>query len=271
MFESVLYAFLLVTGVGLLAAILLSLVSKFFAVRKDERESEIRTILPGVNCGACGYKGCDDYAKHLAAGVAAPNLCTPGGADVASQLASYLGVTAGEVEKKVAFVHCNGTKEAAKGSFAYDGMSSCRAASALFGGQYSCKFGCLGFGDCAKACPNDAICLTDGIARVLPERCIGCGICRDTCPKALIELVPASAAVAVFCHSCDRGGEAKKACDHCCIGCKKCEKACPSGAIKVENNLAKIDPALCTGCGLCASACPTGCIKLLPQHEAAEA
>ncbi len=256
----ILLAFLVVTATGLLFAILLSLVSHFFGVKKDEKEAELRALLPGVNCGACGYKGCDDYAKALAEGKAAPNLCIPGAKGVADELAAALGVEAAPVKDVVAFVHCNGNCEAAKPDYTYDGIVSCAAANALYGGQYVCKFGCLGFGDCAKACPNDAICIDDGIAHIDTSRCLGCGICKNACPKNIISMVPQEARTVVMCQNHDKGAEARKACDNACIGCKKCEKSCPSGAITVVNNCAIINYDKCTHCGNCAKVCPTGCI-----------
>ncbi|MBR2988053.1 MAG: RnfABCDGE type electron transport complex subunit B [Clostridia bacterium] len=261
MFIPILTAFLVVVAVGLVASILLSLVSRYFGVEKDHREAELRAILPGVNCGACGFKGCDDYAKALANGTAKPNLCTPGAAAVAEELAQYLGVEPEVPKDVVAFVHCNGNCEVAKLDYQYDGIHSCSAANAMYGGQFLCKFGCLGFGDCANACPNDAICIDDGIAHVDTSRCLGCGICAAACPKKIITMVPQEARTVVMCRNHDKGADARKACANACIGCHKCEKNCPVGAIKVQNNLAIIDYEICTYCGKCAEVCPTHCIK----------
>lgn len=261
MFIPILTAFLVVVAVGLLAAILLSLVFRYFGVEKDQREADLRAMLPGVNCGACGYKGCDDYAKALADGSAKPNLCVPGAATVAEELADYLGVVPEVPKDVVAFVHCNGNCEVAKTDFIYDGIVSCAAATALFGGQYVCKYGCLGFGDCAKACPNDAICIEDGIAHVDTSRCLGCRICTAACPKGIISMVPQETRTVVMCASHDKGAEARKACANACIACRKCEKTCEAGAIKVKDNLAVIDYEICTFCGKCAEVCPTHCIK----------
>lgn len=254
-------AFIVVTAVGLLAAILLSLVSKFFGIEKDEKVASLRACLPGVNCGACGYKGCDDYAVALAEGKAAPNLCVPGAKDVAEELAGILGVKAEAPKDVVAFVHCNGHCDAVKVDFIYDGVQTCNAANAVYGGASSCKFGCLGFGDCAKACPNEAICIDDGIAHVDTSLCIGCGMCKAACPKAIISMVPQEARTVVMCSSRDKGADARKACQNACIACRKCEKSCPVGAIKVTDNCAVIDYSICTFCGQCAEVCPTHCIK----------
>ncbi len=256
----ILSALALVAAIGFAASILLSLVSHFFAVEKDETEAKIRDMLPGVNCGACGYKGCNDYAKQLALGNAAPNLCIPGGADLAASLADFCGTAAADVDVKVAVVHCNGTCETTKTQFTYEGIASCRAAAAVYGGASACKFGCLGYGDCADVCPADAVCILDGIARIDTVRCIGCGKCAEACPKSIISVIPESATTAVLCSSRDKGADARRVCSSSCIGCKKCEKICEAGAIKVDGNLAAIDYSLCNGCGKCAEACPTHAI-----------
>lgn len=259
--SAILIAFIVVVAVGLIAAILLSLVSRYFGIEKDKRASELRAMLPGVNCGACGYKGCDDYAAALAAGKASPSLCVPGAKDTAEELASYLGVKPEPPKDVVAFVHCNGHCDAAKSDFVYEGILSCKAANALYGGSFVCKFGCLGLGDCAKACPNEAICIDDGIAHIDTSRCLGCTLCTTVCPKHIISMVPQETRTVVMCQSHDKGADARRACDNACIACRKCEKNCPVGAIKVENNCAVIDYTVCTFCGKCAEVCPTHCIK----------
>ena len=257
----ILIAFAVVSAVGLVAGVLLALISHFFGVEEDEKVKEIRACLPGVNCGACGYKGCDDYAAALAEGKAKPNLCIPGAESTAEKIGEILGIEVEAPKDVVAFVHCNGNCEATTKKATYDGISTCRAASMVFGGPDACRFGCLGLGDCAAACPADAICLKDGIAHVDTSRCLGCGLCATTCPKHVISMVPQETAVAVFCSNEEKGADARKACKNACIGCKKCEKACPEQAITVVNNLAKIDYDKCTGCGTCVEQCPTGCLK----------
>ena len=258
---AILIAFIVVVAIGLIASILLSLVSHYFGIEKDKRVSEIREMLPGVNCGACGFKGCDDYAKALAEGKAKPNLCIPGAKALAEELGAYLGVKVEPPKDVVAFVHCNGHCDAAKKEFKYDGISTCKAANAMYGGRFICKDGCLGYGDCAKACPNDAICVDDGIAHVDTSRCLGCTLCTTVCPKSIISMVPQETRTVVMCHNHDKGADARKACDNACIGCRKCEKNCPVEAIKVKNNCAEIDYSICTFCGKCAEVCPTHCIK----------
>lgn len=257
----ILIAFIVVGVIGLAAGLLIAVMSRFFGVEEDQTVKALRECLPGVNCGACGYKGCDDYAAALAEGTAKPNLCVPGAESTAEALGAVLGVEVEPPKDVVAFVHCNGNCEATTKKAEYDGVSSCKAAAMLYGGPDACRYGCMGLGDCAVACPAGAICLKDGIAHVDTSRCLGCGLCETICPKKLISMVPQETEAVVMCNNKDKGADARKACKNACIGCMKCVKTCPSEAITVTNNLAKIDYAKCTGCGLCAANCPTGCLK----------
>lgn len=259
--ENILIACGVVSAVALLAGVLLALISHFFGVEEDKTVKELRACLPGVNCGACGFKGCDDYAATMAEGKAKPNLCIPGGDSTAEKLGEILGIEVEPPKDVVAFVHCNGNCEATTKKASYEGISSCRAAAMIYGGPDACRFGCIGLGDCAAVCPAGAICMLDGIAHVDTSRCLGCGLCEDTCPKKVISMVPQETAVVVMCNNEEKGADARKACKNACIGCKKCEKACPHQAITVTNNLAEIDYAKCTGCGTCVAGCPTGCLK----------
>ena len=239
----------------------LAVLNKYFAVPGDETVKALRECLPGINCGACGYKGCDDYAAAIAEGKAKPNLCVPGAAGVANQLGAVLGIEVEPPKDVVAFVACNGNCEATGKKAKYDGIKTCYAANMIYAGPSACSFGCTGFGDCAAVCPSNAICIKDGIAHVDTSRCIGCGLCVDTCPKRIISLVPQDTMIANMCSSRDKGADARKLCKNACIGCGKCVKECPSGAIRLENNLAIIDYDKCVRCGKCAAVCPTGCLK----------
>lgn len=261
--NEILIALLVVAAVGLIAGVLLTVASHFLRVEEDERAVMLRACLPGANCGACGYAGCDEYANALVGGGVKTNLCIPGAVATAEKLAEILDICAEDVAEQVAVVHCNGTCEATSKKAIYDGMNSCRAASLLYGGPDACSYGCLGCGDCAAVCPVEAICMKDGIARIDRRTCIGCGLCVKTCPKGIISLVPAVSKTAVLCSNKDKGAVARKVCTNACIGCKKCEKNCPENAITVVNNLAVIDYAKCTGCGVCIEGCPTGCLKNL--------
>ena len=261
MWIDVLVALAVVVAVGLLFGVLLALIVRLFGTEEDEMTKRVRAALPGINCGACGFKGCNDYAEAVASGKAKPNLCIPGAEDAAKTLGEILGVDVEEPTDLVAFVHCNGTCDATTEKAVYDGVASCKARSAMFGGTKSCTYGCVGCGDCAKVCPSQAIRVMNGVAIVNTARCLGCGLCVKECPKNLISMVPQEAEAAVYCRNKDKGADAKKSCQNACIGCKMCEKACPAGAVRVINNCAEIDYAICTGCGLCAEKCPTKSIR----------
>ena len=261
MYTDILTALGVVASIGLILGILLALVIKFFGIEEDKRVAEIRENLPGINCGACGFKGCSDYAEAIARGDAAPNLCIPGAKAVAEAIGEILGVEVEEPKDVIAFVACNGTCDVAENKAIYEGIDSCRASMMIYGGPKACTYGCIGCGDCAEVCISHAICMDDGIARVDTTLCVGCGRCAKTCPKKIISMIPQEAGTVVYCSSHDRGADAKRACKAACIGCKKCEKLCPEGAICVINNCAVIDYSKCTGCGVCTEGCPMGCLK----------
>ena len=252
----------LVVIVGLLASVMLSYASKVFAVQEDQLFLDLRAELPGANCGGCGFAGCDDYAHAMAEGGDTPcTKCSVGGPAVAAKLASLLGQDAGSMEKKVAFVMCNGTTDNAAKLYEYEDISSCKAAKQLFGGSKQCPYGCIGLGDCVAACEFDAIRIIDGVAVVGRDYCTSCGACAKACPQKLIKIIPESAKVQVRCHNEQKGADARKACNVACIGCGQCARVCPKGAITIENNLSSIDPSKCIKCGLCAAKCPTGAIQ----------
>lgn len=260
---NVLIAVLVVLITGAVAAVILALASYYLGVPENEKVKEVRECLPGANCGACGYTGCDGYAEAVANGKAASNLCIPGGTSVARAVAEITGQGTADFVAPVAFVHCNGTADAAVKNAEYEGLRTCAAMCLSCGGDGACKYGCLGCGDCADSCPVDAICLEDGIARVNKDVCIGCGACVKTCPKHIISLIPRDSAVAVSCSSQDSGAVTRKNCKNGCIACRKCEKSCPTGAITVKGNCAEIDYEKCIACGKCAEVCPVGCIPKL--------
>ena len=252
---------LLLLGIALVCAVLLTVSSVFFAVKEDEKALAIRDCLPGANCGACGYSGCDGYAKALSEGTAAKtNLCVPGGDGVACEIAAILGVEAADVIERVAYVACDGTCDAVARRYDYQGHKTCRTANMAYSGDKLCTFACLGYGDCAAVCPQDAITVEDGVARVNSRKCIGCGICVRECPNGIIHLINDTTRVVVECSNHDKGASVRKYCSNGCIGCMKCQKTCPNGAITVKDNLATIDYSLCTGCGECVSVCPVHCI-----------
>ena len=267
--ESIIFAVIIVAVIGVLCAILLSVASVVFAVPVDEKEVQIRECLPGANCGACGYSGCDGYAGALAKGETDNTaLCIPGGTDVSKQIAQITGGEAGEIKPTVAVVLCQGNSLNTGMKLEYQGVETCKLAAQLFGGPKSCQYGCIGFGDCVKACPYDAIFICDGVARINPNLCRSCKSCISACPKGLIELLPLdNAQAAVLCKNRDKGAQTRKQCKAGCIGCMKCMKTCEAGAVTVQNNVAHVDYDKCTGCGKCAEVCPVKCIDLITIHK----
>lgn len=243
-------------ALGLVFGVLLAVASKIFEVKTDERVPKITEILPGANCGGCGYSGCAALAEAIVKGEASPSACAVGGNEAAKAIGAVMGVDVEETEPLCAKVMCAGCNEKAKRKYIYIGANDCISAAKTSGGDKLCPGGCLGFGTCAKSCSFGAITVIDGVANVDAAKCRGCGTCVDVCPKHIIKLIPASAKVAVECSSTQKGADVRKACDAGCIGCKICEKTCDFGAISVINNLAYIDYAKCTACGKCAEKCP---------------
>ena len=255
--EGIITATLIIGLVGLFIGLLLGVAGKVFTVEVDEKEVAVRDLLPGNNCGGCGFAGCDALAKAIASGEAEPDACPVAGSEKAEEISAVIGRKAGAKVKKVAFVKCTGTCENAKKKYNYEGLADCRKLSLIPGrGEKACDFGCMGLGSCVRACPFDAICIKDGIAYVDQETCKGCGQCVAICPNHLIELRPLKEIFAVACHSTAKGKDVKAVCSAGCIGCGICAKQCEFDAVTVENNLAYIDPDKCTGCGKCAQKCP---------------
>ncbi len=240
---------------GLLFGLLLAYASKIFHVEVDERITKISDVLPGANCGGCGFPGCGGLANAIVAGTAPVNGCPVGGADCTSAIAEIMGVNAGGAMKYVATVNCRGGENAVK-KFKYVGLEDCAAAMRVAGGPLACTYGCIGLGSCKKVCPFDAIEMKNGIAYILADKCTSCTKCVAECPKNIISIRPYNQDVCVSCASKARGPALTKSCTIGCIGCKLCVKACPDGAIEVVDNLAVIDYDKCSNCGACAEKCP---------------
>ncbi|MDF2540303.1 MAG: putative rane protein [Herbinix sp.] len=256
-------ATLIVGMTGLIIGLLLGIAGKKFAVEVDEKESQVRALLPGNNCGGCGFAGCDGLAKAIAEGNAPINACPVANQDAYTEIGKVVGKEATASEKKVAFVKCAGTCDKTEVKYEYYGIQDCKKAAMVPGkGNKKCSYGCMGFGSCVKVCAFDAIHIVDGIAVVDKEKCSGCSSCVAQCPLSLIELVPKKARTLVACNSKDKGKDVKAACSAGCIGCKLCEKACEFDAIHVQDNLAYIDYSKCTNCGKCVGVCPVKVINL---------
>jgi len=233
-------AIISLAGIGFLAALTLGIAAKKFAVEVDERETRMLEILPGANCGACGFPGCAGYARAVVDGKVAANLCTPGGQGVIDDISEILGIDAVMAEPVYAVVMCQGDNNLAKEKYRYFGVADCNAAQRLASGPKVCPGGCLGLGSCVDVCPFGAIEITSaGLAVISRDLCTGCGNCIDVCPRTVIRLVPRSAAVHVLCNSDDKGAVVRKYCSVGCIGCFICQKNA-AGVYLVENHLAKV-------------------------------
>ena len=274
--EILLYTILTLCIIGVLAAVILYFVAQKFKVHEDPRVDQVEKMLPGANCGGCGFAGCRGLADALVKRNDISALfCPVGGAPVMKSVADFLGKAAPEKEAQVATVRCGGSCEKRPRLNDYDGAASCAIASSLYGGQTGCTYGCLGLGDCVSACTFGAISMNPetGLPEVDPEKCTACGACVKACPKRVIELRkkwPKDRAVFVSCVSKDKGAVVMKACKAGCIGCGKCAKVCAFDAITIENNLAFIDSWKCKLCRKCVNECPTGAIRLVGMEPLAK-
>lgn len=260
----------LVLGIiALVSAVVLYACSRKFAVKEDSRIGEVEAELPGANCGGCGFAGCSAMAKALVSGADAGSIeglaCPVGGEPVMTKVAGILGMTVTKTDPKVAVVRCNGTCELRKHVNIYDGLQTCAAQNATGAGETGCGYGCLGCGDCTRACEFDAIKMNPetGLPEVDEDKCTACGKCVKACPRHIIELRkkgPKGRRVFVSCVNKDKGAVARKNCDVACIGCGKCFKVCKFEAITITDNLSYIDPEKCRLCTKCVDECPTGAI-----------
>ncbi len=244
-----------------MAAAALGVAAKRFAVEVDPRELALLELLPGVNCGACGFAGCSGYAKALVKGEVSPELCPPGGTAVAARLANILGVTAVSIEPQVAVVLCQGNNSNSRMKYRYLGLADCGAAQRIADGPKACPGGCLGLGSCERACPFGAIEMTaEGLAVISRELCTGCRKCVAVCPRQVIRMTPLAATVHVLCNSHDSGAMVRKYCTVGCIACQICVKTVAE-AYCVEERLARVIYGHNEEAAQAVSRCPTQCIR----------
>lgn len=248
-------------GIGAVLAVFLAFADKKFKVEEDPRVEAIYGILPGSNCGGCGYPGCRALAEILARGEAPPNVCVAGGNAVAMKLAEVMGVEALDHKRNVAVVLCRGGHAEAGRRSIYKGEMTCTASN-ITGGDKSCAYGCLGYGECVDACKYDAMAMdSNGLPVVFYDKCIGCGACARACPRNIIEMHPEPHKLFVYCRSRDKGAYAKKVCSVACIACGLCVKDCSvPGGIILKNNLAVIDHDAAPQNDESTKRCPTKCI-----------
>ena len=261
----ILLSSIVLAAIGILAAVILYFVSQKFKVYEDPKIDEVAALLPGANCGGCGFAGCRNFAETVVKNNGLNGLsCPPGGAAVNSAVAAVFGGGEQEIAPKMTIVKCNGSCENAIAKIHYDSAASCAFFNMIDAGESGCAFGCLGCGDCVKVCKFDAIRIDTQTKLPVINNCVFCGACVKACPRAIIDIVSKheNGVVYVACMNKDKGGEAKKNCAVACIGCKKCEKTCEFAAITVADNLAAVNPEKCTVCKKCIDGCPAKVIKV---------
>ncbi|MCE2937183.1 MAG: RnfABCDGE type electron transport complex subunit B [Cyclobacteriaceae bacterium] len=259
--DVVLYTVLSLTGIGLLAAVVLYYVSKKFHVTEDERIARVEAVLPNTNCGGCGQPGCHAFAEAVVkSGDLSVLHCPVGGNPVMKQVAEVLGVKTVEKDPYIAVVRCSGSFEYRKKTNVYDGAPSCAIAAQLYSGDTGCAYGCLGMGDCVVACDFEAMYMDEktGLPVIIEDKCTACNACVKSCPKDILELWPKgkkNQRIYVACLNEEKGSTARKECAVACSGCAKCAEACRYEAITIDHNLAAIDPDKCKLCAECIDTC----------------
>jgi len=239
---TILTSALILGGVGLFFGLLIALANKKLKVWEDPRIDALEELLPGTNCGACGTPGCRAFAEALVEGEQQPAGCTVMGSEETGDVAEYLGVDAGEANRRVARLLCAGGREEAVQSSDYTGFSSCKAAAAVAGGGKGCTWGCLGLADCEVSCDFGAIYMNDDLLPVvIPELCTACNDCVVSCPKDLFVLMPISQKLIVQCKNLINGDAAEDLCKVACTACGKCVQDAEPGVIEINNGLAVID------------------------------
>lgn len=251
--------------IGLVLGCIIGLAVLFFSVKSDDRIEKISSLLPGANCGGCGFAGCGDFARAIVEEGADPAGCVACSNTLAQEIGKILGKEVAVKEKKVAVVYCSGDRTLAARCAEYNGLSDCRAAAAYAGGGKGCRYGCVGMGTCARNCPFGAIEIRNGLAVVHPDLCVGCGKCVSLCPRKLIHLVPADSKAHIYCNSLEKAPVKRKVCKGGCIGCKKCVRAYPDLFNAAGGLVRVIDPTALDQEKLDKIACPAGVLHLVDK------
>jgi len=254
---------ILLGGLGLTFAVILAIVSKIFFVEEDSKKVAVVGLLPGANCGACGFGGCESFSQAIIEGNTQVNKCAALDLEATKKIGIIMGQEVNAVEPKVAVIMCAGGRDCSD-RFEYRGVETCYAVNLVFGGHKTCSYGCIGFGDCVRVCPFDAIKYVKGDVPVIDiDKCTGCGLCVKVCPKNIIKLIPEKYSVHIRCASFDKGALVRQICKTGCISCGACVRICPVKDVVMENNLARTKYDKCINCGLCMEKCPVNTIEQL--------
>ncbi|MFH1380984.1 MAG: RnfABCDGE type electron transport complex subunit B [Candidatus Omnitrophota bacterium] len=239
--STVVISILTMAGLGFFFATILAFVSKKMKIKTNPLVERIEGALPGVNCGACGFTSCGQYAEALAREEAPIDGCKAGGSAVVCTLGGILGKEVKEGPKKIAVVHCGADSTIRKKKAIYAGIATCKAAANTMGGEILCQYGCLGYGDCREACPFGAIEIVNGLPKIYKEKCTACGKCVSACPRKIIsvEEITKDEFIYVSCSSLAKGAQTRKACPVGCIACGLCQKF-TGGIFFVKDNLAYV-------------------------------
>ncbi|MCB4792371.1 MAG: 4Fe-4S binding protein [Elusimicrobia bacterium] len=260
----ILHSILFLGGLGFILGIGLGSISQKHFSNPDLRRERLFKLLPGTNCGACGFSGCSAYSSALLNNETETDKCTSLKHGNKLEISKLLGIPEKSSERKTAVIFCAGGREC-KNKIDYRGIKSCSMTLLEFGGNKACSRGCLGFDDCITACRFGAIAKkTKGDVPVIDtNKCIACGDCVNACPNGLIQLVPDKFNYHILCRTQDRVTDVKNFCSIGCIGCGICVKTCPKKDILIEENLAYMKYKECDNCGLCAQKCPTKSISFI--------
>lgn len=256
---------------GLLAGAALALAAVRCRVEVNPKIEAVKHALMGANCGGCAYPGCEAYAEALVSDPSVPpDLCRPGGPEVALAVARITGKELGSAQPVVAVRRCVKDEGQVAPGLLYSGVRTCLGASLAHGGPDACRFACIGLGDCVASCPFGAMHLEGGLVRVDEAACTGCGNCVRACPKTILELTPRAARVIVHCSSRDKGKEVSEVCQAGCISCGMCVKKCPASAVSLQAGRIMIDHAACLAYGpaceeICATSCPRSILRRTAQ------
>jgi Na+-translocating ferredoxin:NAD+ oxidoreductase RNF subunit RnfB len=266
--DSLVYTLISLGSIGFILGAGLAFASKRFAIKVNPLVEKVLEVLPGANCGGCGYAGCAVYAEVLVNNGIEATLCAPGGPDVVLKLSKLLDREAKTSVRKVAYLLCAGTKEKARNKYVYDGLKDCQTAVLLSGGPKACEFGCIGFGTCVEACKFDALHMSEGGLPVVDrKKCTACGACVKACPEKLFTLLPDMMTIYLACSSHDNGKAVKDVCSVGCIGCGLCIKITEGSMIQMVDNLPSIDYDLSPNLILAHYKCPTkSFVDLMPKR-----